>query len=119
VTEEAAVALRVVSISELRLAVLVESERTRETVAVIYRRYRISRQTYYRYRKRYLAEGLEGSRTENADPTGVPPRSVPSLRPRSVVSARTIPGGGLGDPGRARKAGTSPPAVSTIHQALR
>jgi hypothetical protein len=113
------VALRVVSISELRLAVLVESERTRETVAVIYRRYRISRQTYYRYRKRYLAEGLEGSRTENADPTGVPPRSVPSLRPRSGVSARTIPGGGLGDPGRARKAGTSPPAVSTIHQALR
>ena len=51
-------ALRVVSMSELRLAVLVESERTRETVAEICGRYGISRQTYYRYRKRYLAEGL-------------------------------------------------------------
>lgn len=44
-------ALRVVSMSELRLAVLVESERTRGTVAEVCRRYGISRQT------------LKGSRT--------------------------------------------------------
>jgi transposase-like protein len=41
VTEEAAVALRVVTMGELRLAVLVESERTGETVSEICRRYGI------------------------------------------------------------------------------
>lgn len=49
-------ALRVVTMAELRLAVLVDPERTGETVAEVCRRYGISRQTYYRYRRRYLAE---------------------------------------------------------------
>jgi len=54
------VALRVVNMPELRLAVLLEPERTGESVTAICRRHGISRQTYYRYRRRYLAEGLEG-----------------------------------------------------------
>jgi transposase-like protein len=44
--------------AELRLEVLLEAERTGLTVAEVCRRYGISRQTYYRYRRRYLAEGL-------------------------------------------------------------
>ena len=45
-------ARRVVSVSKLRLGVLLESERTGETVTEICRRYQISRQTCYRYRRR-------------------------------------------------------------------
>ncbi len=56
-------ALRVVSMSELRLDVLVESERTGETVTEICRRYQISRQTYYRYRK-----SRQGERHHHARP---------------------------------------------------
>lgn len=52
--------LKVVTMAEFRLEVLVEAERTGMTVAEVCRRYGISRQTYYRYRRRYLAEGLAG-----------------------------------------------------------
>ena len=67
-TEEAGVALRVVSMSELRLAVLVESERTRETVAEVCRRYEISRQTYTGTENRYLAQGPEGLEDRDRTP---------------------------------------------------
>ena len=51
------VALKVVTMAELRLEVLLEAERTGMSVTEVCRRYGISRQTYYRYRRRYLAEG--------------------------------------------------------------
>ena len=51
--------LKVVTMAELRLDVLTEPLRTGETVADVCRRYGISRDTYYRYRRRYLAEGLD------------------------------------------------------------
>jgi transposase-like protein len=53
-------ALRTVTMSELRLEVLLEAEQSGESVAEICRRYKISRETYYRYRRRYLAAGMEG-----------------------------------------------------------
>jgi len=93
------VALRVVSMSELRLAVLVESERTRETVAEICRRYGISRQTYYRYRKRYLAEGLEGLEDKGRRPHRCPAQIDPELEAAICRLRRTIPAGGLGGSG--------------------
>ena len=53
-------ALRTVSMAELRLEVLLEAEQSGESVAEICRRYKISRETYYRYRRRYVAAGIEG-----------------------------------------------------------
>ena len=53
-------ALRVVSMEELKLAVLLEPERTGETVAEVCARHGISRASYYRYRRRYLDEGAAG-----------------------------------------------------------
>jgi transposase-like protein len=84
VTEEAAVALRVVTMGELRLGVLVESERTGETVTEICRRYGISGQTYYRYRKRYLAEGLEGLEDRRGSVATEPPCRVGGSTPGSA-----------------------------------
>ena len=55
---------------ELRLEVLLEAERTGVTVAEVCRRYGISRQTYYRYRRRYLAEGLAGLEDRSRRPLG-------------------------------------------------
>jgi transposase-like protein len=46
--------------AELRLDVLLAVERTGATVAEVCRRHGISRDTYYRYRRRYLDQGLEG-----------------------------------------------------------
>ena len=53
-------ALKVVTMAEMRFDVLLEVERTGLTVTEVCRRYGISRNTYYRYRRRYLAEGLDG-----------------------------------------------------------
>ena len=113
-------ALRVVSMSELRLDVLVESERTGETVTEICRRYQISRQTYYRYRKRYLAEGLQGLEDRDRTPHRSPAQIDAELEAAICRLRKDHPRWGAR---RIRaelaRAGTSPPAVSTIHQVLR
>lgn len=112
-------ALRVVTMAELRFDVLTEPLRTGETVADVCRRYGISRDTYYRYRRRYLAEGLEGledqSRRPKTSPARIPAeieiRIVEMRRDHSRWGARRI---------RAEltRAGVEAPAVSTIHQVL-
>lgn len=53
-------ALRVMSMAELRLEVLLEAARSGESVAAVCRRFGISRQTFYVYRRRFEAEGVEG-----------------------------------------------------------
>ena len=65
-------ALEVVSMEELKLAVLVEPERTGASVAEVCRRRGISRASYYRYRRRYLEEGVDG-----LEPRSRRPRSSP------------------------------------------
>jgi transposase InsO family protein len=114
------VALRVVDMAELRLAVLLEPERTGESVTAICRRYGISRQTYYRYRRRYLAEGLDGLEDLSRRPTRSPGQIDAALeveicrmrKDHARWGARRIRSELL-------RAGVDPPAVSTIHQALR
>jgi transposase InsO family protein len=114
------VALRVVTMTELRLAVLVESERTGETVAEICRRYGISRQTYYRYRKRYLAQGLEGLEDRDRTPHRCPAQIDPELE-TAICRLRTDHPrwGARRIRAELSRAGTAPPAISTIHQVLR
>ncbi|GBE20668.1 MAG TPA: helix-turn-helix domain-containing protein [Actinobacteria bacterium] len=112
-------ALKVVTMAELRLEVLMEAERTGLTVTEICRRYGISRQTYYRYRQRYLAEGLAGLEDRSRRPQH-PANQIPAdLEIQIVEMRRNHPRWGAR---RIRaeltRAGIDPPAVSTIHQVL-
>jgi len=52
--------LRVVTMAELRLEVLLEPERTGDSVAEVCRRRGISRDTFYEYKRRYKKEGVLG-----------------------------------------------------------
>lgn len=114
------VALRVVTMGELRLAVLVGSERTGETVSEICRRYGISRQTYYRYRKRYLAEGPQGLEDRDRRPHRCPAQIDPELEARICRLPTDHPRWGARRIGaELSRAGTEPLAISTIHQVLR
>ena len=47
------------TMSELRLEVLLEAEQSGESVAEFRRRYKVSRETYYRYRRRYWRRGSQ------------------------------------------------------------
>jgi len=113
------VVLKVVSMAELRLEVLLEAERTGLTVTEICRRYGISRQTYYRYRGRYLAEGLPGLEDRSRRPHH-PANQIPAdLEARIVGMRKDHPRWGAR---RIRaelaRAGVDPPVVSTVHQVL-
>jgi len=114
------VALKVVTMAEMRLEVLLEAERTGMSVTEVCRRFGISRQTYYRYRNRYLAEGLEGLEDRSRRPL-VPAHQIPGELEAEIVEmrkdhprwgARRIRTELLRD-------GIDPPVVSTIHQVLR
>ncbi len=72
-------ALRVVTMAELREEVVLEPERTGATVAEVCRRHGISRETYYQYRRRYLAEGLPGLEDRSRRPHTSPGRMKPSV----------------------------------------
>lgn len=113
-------ALRVVTMAEMRLEVLLQTERTGETVAEICRREGISRNTYYRYRRRYLAEGLDGLADRSHRPLRSPGQMDPEIeaeicrmrKDHRRWGARRIRA-------ELERAGIEAPAVSSIHQALR
>lgn len=114
-----AVALKVVTMADLRLEVLLEVERTGLTVTEVCRRYGISRQTYYRYRRRYLAEGLDGLEDRSRRPLQ-PANQIPvDLEVRICEMRRDHPRWGAR---RIRteliRAGLDAPAISTTHQVL-
>jgi transposase InsO family protein len=114
------VALRVRTMAELRLDVLLEVERTGATVAEVCRRHGISRDTYYRYRRRYLLEGLEGLEDRSRVPRRSPAQMAPGLEARICRMRKDHPRWGARRIGaELARAGVDPPAVSTIHQALR
>jgi transposase InsO family protein len=105
---------------ELKLGVLSESERSGETVAEVCRRQGISRASYYRYRRRYLAEGMVGLEERSRRPLGSP-RQIDAGLELAICGLRTRhPRWGAR---RIRtelaRAGIEPPAVSTVHQVLK
>ena len=113
-------ALEVVSMEELRLQVLQEPARTGETVAEVCRRRGISRETFYLYRRRYLEEGLAGLEPRSRRPRVSPGRIAPLLEAEICELRRRHPRfGARRIRAELRRAGISPPAVSTVHQALR
>jgi transposase len=113
-------ALRTVTMAELRLEVLLEAEQLGESVAEICRRYKISRETYYRYRRRYLAAGIEGLEDQSRRPKRSPAQIDADLEAEICRMRRDHPRWGARRiHGELTRAGWVPPAVSTIHQALR
>jgi len=114
------VVLKVVTMAELRFDVLFEPSRTGETVADVCRRYGISRDTYYRYRRRYLAEGLDGLEDQSRKPKSSPAQIPVEVEKRIVEMRKDLPRWGAR---RIRteltREGLEAPAVSTVHHVLR
>ena len=112
--------LKVVTMAEMRFEVLLEVERTGLTVTEVCRRYGISRNTYYRYRRRYLAEGLDGLEDRSHKPRSSPGQIPAETEILIVEMRKDHPRWGAR---RIRaeldRAGVDPPAVSTVHQVLR
>jgi transposase InsO family protein len=113
-------ALKAVSKVELKEQVLKEREQTRETVAEICARWKISPASFYRWKARYEARGAEGLgdlprrpfRSRGQIPFDLEDQICRMRKDHPRWGARRI---------RAEliRAGISPPAVSTVHQALR
>jgi transposase-like protein len=96
-------ALTVVSMEELKLQVLLEPERTGETIAELCARHGISRASFYRYRRRYLEEGLAGLEPRSRRPRFSPAQIEPALEARIVeLRKRHRPRGHTPDPRRAQ-----------------
>jgi transposase InsO family protein len=112
--------LKAVSMEELKLEVLLEPERTGETVAEVCARHGISRASFYRYRRRYLEEGLAGLEPRSRRPRSSPAQIDPQLEVRIVeLRRRHRRWGARRIHAELARAGVDPPAVSTIHRALR
>src|SRR6266516_5952830 len=113
-------ALRVVTMTELRLEVLLEPQRTGETVAEVCRRREISRQSFYRFKRRYEAEGAEGLEARSRRPLSSPAQIDVDLEVEICEMRKDHPRWGARRiRTELRKAGVDPPAISTIHQVLR
>ena len=112
--------LKVVTMAELRFEVLFEPVRTGETVADVCRRYGISRDTYYRYRRRYLAEGIDGLEDRSRRPR-VSPAQIPTEVELRIVEMRSAHPrwGARRIRAELAREGIDAPAVSTVHQVLR
>jgi transposase InsO family protein len=112
--------LKVVSMQELKMEVLLEAERTGETVGEVCARHEISRASYYRYRRRYLEEGATGLAPRSRRPRSSPGQIEPALEARIVDLRRRHPRWGARRiHAELQRAGKEPPAVATIHRALR
>ena len=112
-------ALRVMSVTDLRLEVLQEAERSGETVTAVCRRYGISRETYYVYLRRFRSEGIEGLEPRSREPIHQPQRMQEEIEAHICVLRKDHPKWGARRiRAELRRAGVAPPAVSSIHRAL-
>jgi transposase InsO family protein len=114
------VALRVVSMNELKREVLLEPDRTGDSVVEVCRRRGISRASYYRYRRRYLDEGVAGLEPRSRRPSRSPGLIGLELEARIVeLRRRHRRWGARRIHAELARAGIESPAVATIHRALR
>ncbi len=88
-------ALKVVSMAEMRLEVLLEEERSGEPVAELCRRRGITRSSFYEWRERYLAEGLVGLEPHSRRPGRSPGQIEPALEEAICGLAQTAPALGV------------------------
>jgi transposase InsO family protein len=114
------VALTVVSMKELKLEVLLEPERTGDSVLEVCRRRGLSRASFYRYRRRYLDEGPAGLEPRSRRPRASPGRIAAALEAEIVALRQRHPRWGARRiHAELARAAMEPPAVATIHRALR
>jgi transposase InsO family protein len=112
--------LRVVTMSELRLEVLLEPEKAGQSVAEVCRRRGISRETFYEYKRRYDLEGAAGLEPRSRRPTRSPAQIDVDLEVEICKLRKDHPRWGARRiRAELRRAGVDPPVASTIHQALR
>lgn len=113
-------ALRGKTMAELRLDVVTEPERIGCTVAETCERWGISRQTFYRYKKRYLLWGEPGLEDLSRAPFRSPRQIDAELEDKICRMRKDHPRWGARTiRNYLRRQGVDPPAISTIHQALR
>lgn len=113
-------ALRVVSMAELRHDVVTEPSRLGCTVSETCERWGISRQTYYRWKKRLERWGPEGLEDLSRRPFSSKEQIEPELEETICRMRKDHPRWGARTiRNYLRREGISPPAISTIHQALR
>jgi transposase InsO family protein len=112
--------LMVVTMAEFRLEVLLEPERTGQSVSEVCRRRGISRETFYQYRRRYDLQGAAGLEPRSRQPTRSPAQIDVGLEVKICELRKSHPRWGARRiRAELRKAGVDPPAISTIHQVLR
>jgi len=112
-------ALRVMTMAEMRLEVLLEAARSGETVTAVCQRHGISRETFYVYLRRFRAEGIEGLELRSRQPLNQPQRMPATVEEKVCRLRKEHPKWGAR---RIRtellRKGVSAPAISAIHRAL-
>ena len=110
--------LKVMDLVQQRLAVLQEPQWSGRSVAEVCRRHGISRETFYDWQRRYLADGLAGLVPRSRRPQRSPAQLSVDLEDR-IVRLRQQHGWG---PEKIRDAlrreGLTSPATSTVQQVL-
>jgi transposase InsO family protein len=110
----------VVSVEELRLQVLLEAERSDESIAELCRRRGIARSSFYEWSARYRAEGIAGLEPRSRRPARSPGRIEAELEATICRLRKDHPRWGARRiRAELRRAGLEPPAASTIHRALK
>lgn len=105
---------------ETRLAMVIAGECEAVSVTALCAELGISRQTYYRLRGRYRAEGPQGLAPRSRRPLRSPCAVDPALE-LEIIRLRTDwpePRGAASIADELRRAGVACPAVSTIHRVL-
>jgi transposase InsO family protein len=110
----------VMTLTDWRLEVLLEPERSGKTVKEVCERHEISRDTFYRWRRRFEAVGIAGLLERSTAPICSPRRIRAELEDLICAMRREHPRWGARTiSARLKRAGIDPPAISTIHRTLR
>jgi transposase InsO family protein len=115
------VPLKVITLSELWIEILLAPDRHRLTVTEVCRRYGISRDTFYAYRRRYQADGLAGLEPRSRRPRSCPHQTRPDVEDLVVELRVQRPRWGARKirAELVRRGLAAVPAVSTVHAILR
>lgn len=110
----------VMSMADFRLEILLEPERIGATVKEVCKRNGISRDTFYRWKRRVDAVGIAGLLDRSTVPIGQPRRITPELEELICSLRRGHPRWGARTiRSRMIRGGLQPPSIPTIHRALK
>lgn len=75
-------------IIETRFNLIHEHERTGESVTNICRKYSVSRRTYYKWKNRYLVQGIDGLKDRSRKPHNIGHRKVTPELEQTILGLR-------------------------------